>query len=36
VPQGKDMAAIFEKAGFKEVRFRRLAFGMCMLYTARK
>lgn len=36
VPQGKDMAAIFEKAGFKEVRFHRLAFGMCMLYTARK
>lgn len=36
VPQGKDMAQIFEKAGFKEVGYRRLAFGMCMLYTARK
>jgi demethylmenaquinone methyltransferase/2-methoxy-6-polyprenyl-1,4-benzoquinol methylase len=36
VPQGQDMANILEKAGFKEVSFKRLAFGMSMLYTARK
>jgi len=36
IPQGKAMAAIFEKAGFHDVRFRRLPFGMSMLYTANK
>lgn len=36
VPQGQDMSDIFKKAGFKDVAYKRLAFGMCMLYTARK
>ncbi len=36
IPQGKDMKAIFEKAGFHNVAYRRLPFGMCMLYTAGK
>ena len=36
IPQGDDMKAIFEKAGFHDVGYRRLPFGMCMLYTAGK
>lgn len=36
VPQGKRMQSIIEQAGFKNVRFKRLIFGMCMLYTAEK
>lgn len=36
VPQAKAMQAIIEKAGFINVQYRRLAFGMCILYTANK
>ena len=36
VPQAERMAGIMEKAGFTNVNFRRLAFGMCILYTAEK
>ena len=36
VPQGDDMAAIFRKAGFSDVSYRRLPFGMCILYEGRK
>ena len=36
VPQAERMAAIIEQAGFHHVNFRRLPFGMCILYTAEK
>lgn len=36
VPQGDDMAAIFRKAGFSDVSYHRLPFGMCILYEGRK
>lgn len=36
VPQGEDMKRIFEKAGFRRVEYKRLAFGMCMMYIGRK
>jgi demethylmenaquinone methyltransferase/2-methoxy-6-polyprenyl-1,4-benzoquinol methylase len=36
IPQGEKMKSIFEKAGFHNVAYRRLPFGMCMLYTATK
>ena len=36
VPQGKRMQEIIQKAGFHNVNFRPLLFGMCMLYTAEK
>ena len=36
VPQGEDMKTIFEKAGFHNVEYKRLAFGMCMMYIGRK
>ncbi len=36
VPQGLDMQKIFEKAGFSKVCYKRLAFGMCILYVAEK
>ncbi len=36
VPQAEAMAAIFAKAGFAGVRWRRLVFGMCMLYAGTK
>lgn len=36
IPQGKRMVEIFEKAGFKKVRFHRQLFGMSMLYAAEK
>jgi demethylmenaquinone methyltransferase/2-methoxy-6-polyprenyl-1,4-benzoquinol methylase len=36
VPQGNDMKKILEKAGFKNVEFKRLPFGMCILYEATK
>lgn len=36
VPQGEDMKKIFEKAGFHNVEYKRLAFGMCMMYIGRK
>lgn len=35
-PQGEVMKGILEKAGFKEVSFERLTFGICTLYTATK
>lgn len=35
-PQGEVMKGILEKAGFKEVGFKRLTFGICTLYTATK
>ena len=36
VPQGKDMAQIFSEAGFKNMRYKRLSFQMCMMYTGQK
>lgn len=36
VPQGQTMADIFTQAGFTQVKYKRLLFGMCMLYTATK
>lgn len=35
-PQGEVMQGILEKAGFREVSFKRLTFGICTLYTATK
>lgn len=35
-PQGEVMQTILEKAGFREVEFKRLTFGICTLYTATK
>ncbi|NDV59007.1 bifunctional demethylmenaquinone methyltransferase/2-methoxy-6-polyprenyl-1,4-benzoquinol methylase UbiE [Bacteroides sp. 519] len=35
-PQGEVMREIISKAGFREVRFKRLTFGICTLYTAKK
>lgn len=35
-PQGEKMKEILQKAGFREVRFKRLTFGICTLYTAIK
>lgn len=36
VPQGKDMAQIFEKAGYVQVNYKHLAFGMCCMYTGKR
>ena len=36
VPQAERMQHIIQQAGFHNVNFRRLAFGMCILYTAEK
>ena len=36
VPQAERMQHIIEQAGFHNVSFKRLAFGMCILYTAEK
>jgi len=36
LPQGKEMKKIIEKAGFKDVTFKRMTFGICTLYTADK
>ena len=36
VPQAERMQHIIQQAGFHHVNFRRLAFGMCILYTAEK
>ncbi len=36
VPQGEEMKRIFEKAGYREVSYRRLAFGMCMMYVGKR
>ncbi len=35
-PQGEVMQGILERAGFREVRFRRFTFGLSTLYTATK
>lgn len=35
-PQGEQMQGILQKAGFREVRFRRFTFGLSTLYTATK
>lgn len=35
-PQGEIMQEIMKKAGLSEVRFKRLTFGICTLYTASK
>lgn len=35
-PQGEVMKGVISRAGFGEVRFRRLTFGICTLYTATK
>lgn len=36
VPQAERMQSIILQAGFHNVNFKRLAFGMCILYTAKK
>lgn len=36
VPQAERMQSIIQQAGFHNVNFKRLAFGMCTLYTAEK
>lgn len=36
VPQAERMQSIIQQAGFHHVNFKRLAFGMCILYTAEK
>ena len=36
VPQGDEMKLILEKAGFRNVVYKRLSFGMCMLYAGQK
>ena len=36
IPQGERMQMIIQQAGFRNVNFRRLPFGMCILYTAEK
>ena len=35
-PQGEIMQGVIRKAGFSEVRFTRLTFGICTLYIAKK
>ena len=35
-PQGEIMKEVITKAGFSEVNFRRLTFGICTLYMATK
>ena len=35
-PQGEIMTGIISRAGFSQVQFRRLTFGICTLYTATK
>ena len=36
IPQAESMQEIIRQAGFRNVNFRRLPFGMCILYTAEK
>ena len=36
VPQEERMQGIIQQAGFHHVNYKRLAFGMCILYTAEK
>ena len=35
-PQGETMLSILSKVGFRHSEFRRLTFGICTLYTAKK
>ena len=35
-PQGEQMIAILRKAGFSEAYFKRLTFGICTIYLAKK
>ena len=35
-PQGEQMVEILQKAGFSEASFKRLTFGICTMYFARK
>ena len=35
-PQGEQMVEILHKAGFSEAHFKRLTFGICTMYFARK
>ena len=35
-PQGEQMVGILKKAGFREASFKRLTFGICTMYFARK
>lgn len=35
-PQGEVMKGVISRAGFGQVRFKRLTFGICTLYTATK
>ena len=35
-PQGEEMVEILHKAGFSEASFKRLTFGICTMYFARK
>ena len=35
-PQGEVMQESIRRAGFSDVRFRRLTFGICTLYMATK
>jgi ubiquinone/menaquinone biosynthesis methyltransferase len=35
-PQGETMVEILKKAGFEEVKFKRLTFGICTMYLATK
>ncbi len=36
VPQGDDMLRLIREAGFTDTTFRRLTFGVCTIYTARR
>lgn len=36
VPQGDDMLRLIRDAGFTDASFRRLTFGVCTIYTARR
>ncbi|MDR2384125.1 MAG: bifunctional demethylmenaquinone methyltransferase/2-methoxy-6-polyprenyl-1,4-benzoquinol methylase UbiE [Tannerella sp.] len=36
MPQGRDMTGILEKAGFKNIYFKRFTGGICTMYTAAK
>ena len=36
VPQGKDMQAIMEKAGFEDVRFKAFTFGLSTMYIGKR
>ena len=35
-PQGEVMQSVLQKAGFRDVKFRRFTFGLSTLYTAEK